>query len=79
MGRCKTKWYRRSGARVSEARVAKAKAAHAESFRTGISPLGLRCKIDHRMAAAVTAMDLIQWANYTGAFTYKHTSQGARP
>jgi len=63
-------WYRRCGRRISVADVTASKAACAESYRTGY--LGtLKRAVNEQMAERVERMTLQEWANWSGAYTYR--------
>lgn len=64
------KWFKRSGERVPRVEVEKAKAAYARGKRTGRLG-GLKCSIQQEVADSIDKMTLIQFANYSGQFTYR--------
>ena len=64
------RWYKRSGHKVSAKFVLRAKQSYADCKRTGsIGPL--RCAVNLKLAEAIDNMSLIEFANYTGQFTYR--------
>lgn len=65
-----TRWYKRSGIRVSEARVQKSKDAYALGKRTG-SLGGLRCTIQPSVADSIDRMSLKAFASWSGQFIWK--------
>jgi hypothetical protein len=69
-----TRFYRRSGERISRAKVRAARLAHAASFRIG-KRFGAPCAIQPRMAEAFERMTDEQFATETGGYTYVRKEQ----
>lgn len=66
----KIRWFRRSGQRISEKKVIQAQQNYVEAKRTGNMGC-LKCSIQLKMADSIEAMSLIEFANWSGQFTYK--------
>jgi len=65
------RWFKRSGQRISESAVRKAKASFAEAKRTGRMGGLMKCSIQTVVADRIDRMTLIEFANWTGQFTYR--------
>jgi len=65
------RWFKRSGQRVSKAAVRKAKASFAEAKRTGRMGSDMTCSIQPAVADRIDRMTLIEFANWSGTFTYR--------
>lgn len=64
------RWYRRDGRRATTKDVARARQNYAEGKRTG--RMGdLRCNTNLTVADRVERMTLIEFANWSGQFTYR--------
>ena len=64
------KWYKRSGQRVSQKRVKQAKDNYAIAKRTGQMD-NLKCSKQPAVADSIDKMSLIEFANFSGMFTYR--------
>ena len=64
-------FYTRGGKAVPAARVQSAKQNDADARRTGRYAGGLRCNINPRMAERIESMTLIEYCNWSGAYTYR--------
>jgi hypothetical protein len=65
-----TRWYKRSGIRVSTKRVQKSKDGYALGKRTG-SLGGLKCSIQPAVADSVDRMTLKEFASWSGQYTWR--------
>ena len=67
----KVVFYRRNGQRVSRKLVRASRLAMAEAKKTGKRSDGLPCSIQPEMAAAFEKMRDEDFADWSGAFTFK--------
>jgi len=65
-----TRWYKRSGMKVSEAAVRKSQMNYVKGKRTG-NLGGLRCSINPDVADRVEAMSLKEFASWSGQFVWR--------
>lgn len=68
------RWFTRAGRPISQAKVEAAKQNYARAKETG-SMGTLRCTVDVLVAERIRGMTLVEFANWSGRYTYRRVER----